>query len=227
MENKNNLPRHVGLIADGNRRWAKEYGLPKFEGHRQGFESVKNIVKTAEEIGIEIFTFWCFSTENWNRPEDEIAYLMDLFEKSLNDFQNIAGQNIRFRVVGQKWRFRESIQSKINEIETATKNNQKMIANAAMSYGGRDEITQAAKSIINQGISAENITEETISQNLWLPDIDLIIRTGGEQRLSGFLSWQSAYAELFFVKKYLPDFTSEDFKQIIAEYGQRQRRFGK
>lgn len=227
MENKPNLPRHVGLITDGNRRWAKENNLPSFEGHRQGFESVKNIVKTAEKIGIEIFTFWCFSTENWDRPADEIAYLMNLFERSLEDFKDIAGQNMRFRVVGQKWRFRQSIQEKIDEIETATANNKGMTVNAAMSYGGRDEIAQAVKSIIKQKISAENITEKIISENLWLPDIDLIIRTGGEQRLSGFLSWQSAYAELFFVKKYLPAFAPEDFKQIIAEYGRRQRRFGK
>lgn len=227
MENKPNLPRHVGLITDGNRRWAKENNLPSFEGHRQGFESVKNIVKTAEKIGIEIFTFWCFSTENWDRPADEVAYLMNLFERSLEDFKNIAGQNMRFRVVGQKWRFRQSIQKKITEIENATANNKGMAVNVAMSYGGRDEITQAVKNIVKKGISPENINEKIISENLWLPDIDLIIRTGGEQRLSGFLPWQSVYAEFFFVKKYLPVFTPDDFSQIIAEYGQRQRRFGK
>ncbi len=227
MEKQPNLPRHVGLITDGNRRWARERGLPLFEGHRQGFEAIKKIVKTADAAGIKIFTFWCFSTENWDRPEDEIAYLMDLFEKSLEDFKNIAGDNMRFRVVGQKWRFRESIRKRIEKIENATKNNQGMNVNAGMSYGGRDEIVQGIKKIIEKNIKPRDITEQTVSENLWLPDIDLIIRTGGEQRLSGFLAWQATYAELFFVKKYLPDFTPEDFNQILIKYDRRERRFGK
>jgi len=227
MENQSTLPRHVGLITDGNRRWAKEHGLPSFEGHNKGFDAIKKIIETAGEKGIEMFTFWAFSTENWDRSKEELAYLMDLFEKSLNDFERISGKNIRFRIVGQKYRFRQSIQRKIEEVERSTADNKGMIVNMGMSYGGRDEIVQGIKSIIEKGIKPEEITEKTISDNLWLPDIDLIIRTGGEQRLSGFLPWQSTYAELFFVKKYLPDFAPTDFNTILAEYSRRQRRFGK
>ena len=222
-----NLPCHVGLITDGNRRWAKEHNLPKFEGHRRGFEAVKKIAEAAREKGIKIFTFWCFSTENWDRPEDEVAYLMDLFEESLGEFGKMAKDNVRLRVVGQKWRFRPSIQNKMGEIERATAANTGMTINMGMSYGGRDEITQGIKRIIEKHVKPEDVTEKLVSENLWLPDIDVIIRTGGDQRLSGFLPWQSTYAELFFVKKYLPDFTPADFEAILAEYGLRQRRFGK
>ncbi len=222
-----NPPRHVGLISDGNRRWAKEHNLPKFVGHRKGFEAVKKIADAAQRKGIEIFTFWCFSTENWGRPADEIAYLMDLFEESLGEFGKMTENNARIRIVGQRWRFRPSIQKKMEDVEKITAANTGMIINMAMSYGGRDEITQGIKKIIEKGIKPENITEKVISESLCLPDIDLIIRTGGEQRLSGFLTWQSVYAELFFVKKYLPDFTPEDFEEILEEYSLRQRRFGK
>lgn len=221
------LPRHVGLITDGNRRWAKEHGLPKFEGHRQGFEAIKRIAQAAQESGVRMFTFWCFSTENWGRGADEIAYLMDLFEKALGDFKNIAQNETRIRIIGQKWRFRPSIQRKMEEVEAATANNPGMVINMGMSYGGRDEIAQGIKKIIEKGIKPEEITEKIISENLWLPDADLIIRTGGERRLSGFLTWQSVYAELFFVKKYLPDFTVEDFNEVLEEFASRQRRFGK
>ncbi|MFZ3073667.1 MAG: polyprenyl diphosphate synthase [Minisyncoccales bacterium] len=227
MENQSTLPRHVGLITDGNRRWAKERGLPSLEGHNKGFDAIKKIIEEASKKGIKIFTFWAFSTENWDRSKEEVAYLMDLFEKSLNDFEKISRKNLRFRIVGQKHRFKQSIQRKIEEVEKATADNKGMIVNMGMSYGGRDEIVQGFKKIIEQGINSEKITEETISDNLWMPDVDLIIRTGGEQRMSGFLAWQSTYAELFFVKKYLPDFTPADFDAVLAEYGQRQRRFGK
>ena len=222
-----NTPRHVGLITDGNRRWARENGLPKFEGHRRGFDAVKKIAQAAQKKGIEIFTFWCFSTENWSRSADEVAYLMDLFEEALGEFEKIAENNAKVRVVGQKWRFRPSIQKKIEEVEKATAANKGMTINMGMSYGGRDEIIEGIKKIVEKGIKPADITEKTVSENLWLPDIDLIIRTGGEQRLSGFLTWQSVYAELFFVKKYLPDFTPEDFEGILKEYSMRQRRFGK
>lgn len=223
-----NLPRHIGLIADGNRRWAKEHNLPKFEGHRRGFEAIKKIAQTVQQKGIEMFTFWCFSTENWERPADEVAYLMDLFESSLDKFGKIAEQNnARLRIIGQKWRFRPSIKKKIEDVEKKTINNSGTIFNMGLSYGGRDEIIQAIKKIIEKGLTAQSIDEKTVSENLWLPDIDMIIRTGGEQRLSGFLPWQAVYAELFFVKKYLPDFTPADFEAVLNEYASRQRRFGR
>ena len=227
MENQSTLPRHIGMITDGNRRWAKNRGLPSLEGHNKGYEAIKKIVKAAAEKGIEMFTFWAFSTENWNRTEEEIQYLMDLFEKSLDDFEKISGKDMRFRVIGQKARFRQSIQEKIKIVENATSSNKGMIVNMGMSYGGRDEIVEAAKSIARKSVNPDEITEKTISDNLWLPDADMIIRTGGEQRLSGFLAWQATYAELFFIKKYLPDFTSADFDEVLAEYARRQRRFGK
>jgi undecaprenyl diphosphate synthase len=227
MENQSTLPRHAGLITDGNRRWAKEHGLPSLEGHNRGFDAIKKIIEAANEKNIEMFTFWAFSTENWGRSKEEVAYLIDLFEKSLNDFEKIAGKNMRIRIVGQKHRFKPAIQRKIEKVEKATADNKGMIVNMGMSYGGRDEIVQGIKSIIKKGIRPEEIAEKTVSDNLWLPDADLIIRTGGEQRLSGFLAWQSTYAELFFVKKYLPDFTPADFNAVLAEYSQRQRRLGK
>ncbi len=228
MEKQPNLPRHVGLITDGNRRWAREKGLPSFEGHRQGCEAGKNILQAAYNIGIKEFTAWAFSTENWNRSEKEINYLMNLFEKWLNDsLKRYKDKNVKIRVVGQKWKVPKSFQKVITKAEQETANNSGMIFNMALSYGGRDEIVQGIKKIIEKNIKPQDINEQTVSENLWLPDIDLIIRTGGEQRLSGFLAWQATYAELFFVKKYLPDFTPEDFNQILIKYGRRQRRFGK
>jgi len=149
-QNQNiNFPRHIGLIADGNRRWAKEHNLPKFEGHRRGFEAIKKIARAAQQKGIEMFTFWCFSTENWNRPAGEVAYLMDLFESSLDEFGKMAEQNkARLRIIGQKWRFRPSIQKKIEDVEKTTINNSGTILNMGLSYGGRDEIIQGIKKII-------------------------------------------------------------------------------
>jgi len=228
MQNESSLPRHVGLIADGNRRWANEHGLPSFEGHRKGFEAGKKIIETAHARGISEFTAWAFSTENWDRSKEEISYLMHLFEEWLDKFYSqFEGKNVCIRVIGQKSRLPLSLQNKIKDVERKTAKNSGMVFNLALSYGGRDEIVQGIKTIISKGIKAEDVTEKTVSDSLWLPDIDLVIRTGGEQRLSGFLAWQSTYAELFFVKKYLPDLNPDDFDGILAEYRQRQRRFGK
>lgn len=222
------LPKHVGLITDGNRRWAKEHGLPSFEGHRRGFEASKKIIETAYERGIKNFTAWAFSTENWDRSKEEVDYLMNLFEKWLGEVAEMTdSKNIRIRVIGQRWRLPASLQKKSAAAEEKTAKNSGMVFNMALSYGGRDEIVEAVKKIAKQGIKPENITEQTISDNIWMPDADLIIRTGGDQRLSGFLTWQAQYAELIFVKKYLPDFTPADFDAALAEYAGRQRRFGK
>jgi len=228
MENESSLPRHVGLITDGNRRWAKEHGLPSLEGHRKGFEAGKKIIETAHKRGIKELTAWAFSTGNWDRSKEEIDYLMRLFESWLSDtLVQFKEKNVRIRVVGQKWRVPISFQRKIEEAENLTAGNTGMIYNMALSYGGRDEIVQGIKKIMASGAKPQDVTEKTVSDSLWLPDIDLIIRTGGEQRLSGFMAWQATYAELFFVKKYLPDFNPDDFDEILAEYSQRQRRFGK
>jgi len=222
------LPRHIGLITDGNRRWAKAHGLPSLEGHRRGCEAAKLIAQAAFDHGIKEFTAWAFSTENWNRSKEEIDYLMKLFKNWLEEFSvQFKNKNVKIRVVGQKWKVPHSFQKVIERVEEETNDCTGMTFNMALSYGGRDEIVQGIKKMLENGTKPVNITEKTVSENLWLPDIDLIIRTGGEQRLSGFLTWQSVYAELFFVKKYLPDFTPDDFKEILDEFARRQRRFGK
>ncbi|MCU0653413.1 MAG: polyprenyl diphosphate synthase [Candidatus Pacebacteria bacterium] len=225
---KNSLPRHIGLITDGNRRWAKNHGLPSLEGHRQGFEAAKKVFRTAYERGIKEFTAWAFSTENWNRSAEEIDYLMKLFEtwlKHLSD--DYAKKGVRIRVFGQIERVPDSLQRAAAAAVEKTAQNSAATFNLALSYGGRDEIVQGIKKIAAAGIKPEDITEQTVSKNLWLPDADLIIRTGGEKRLSGFMAWQSVYAELFFIDKYLPDFMPQDLDKILAEYAQRNRRFGK
>jgi len=228
MENQSSLPRHIGLITDGNRRWAKSNGFPSLDGHKKGFEAGKKIVETAYDRGIKEFTAWAFSTENWDRSKEEIDYLMALFENWLDEFlKSFKDKNVKIRVVGQKWRVPLSLQKKIEQAERETAGRDGMVFNLALSYGGRDEIVEGIKTIVKNGIIAGEINENTVSDNIWLPDVDMIIRTGGEVRLSGFLAWQSTYAELFFIKKYLPDFTPEDFDAILAEYAQRQRRFGK
>lgn len=228
LDKKSILPRHIGLIMDGNRRWAKQHNLPSFEGHRRGIEASKKIIEAARKKGIENFTAWGFSTENWNRTKEEVDYLMDLFELNLEDYyKKYADKNVKIRVIGQKWRLRPSFQKKIAKVEQKTADKTGMTFNLALSYGGRDDIVQAVKKILKQGIGAENIFEQTISDNVLTPNVDLIIRTGGEMRLSGYLMWQSQYAELIFVKKYLPDFTPEDFEATLAEFASRQRRFGK
>jgi undecaprenyl diphosphate synthase len=222
------LPLHVGLITDGNRRWAKEHGLPSLEGHRQGFLAVKKVIEAAYGLGIKNFTAWAFSTENWDRSKEEIDYLMKLYEKWLSDLlKDNRDKNIKIRIIGQKWRVPKFLQEKIAKAEEKTASNSDMVFNMALSYGGRDEIVQAIKKIQEQGIATDNITEQTISDNIWTPDVDLIIRTGGEMRLSGYLMWQAQYAELIFVKKYLPDFAPADFEACLTEFANRQRRFGK
>jgi len=222
------LPRHLGIIIDGNRRWAKERGLPTLEGHKRGFEAVKEIIKATKERGIKILTIFCFSTENWNRSKEEVGYLMNLMEKSLEDyFENFKNQDIRIQIIGQKERFSPSIQEKIARVERDTEKNKTMTVNLAMSYGGRAELVEALKNIIKKGIKPDDITEQTIKDNLWTTDVDLVIRTGGEQRLSGFLLWQVAYSEFLFVPKYWPDFSEADLDAALADYASRQRRFGK
>ncbi len=228
MENQFSLPRHLGIILDGNRRWAKEHGLPTPEGHRKGFENVKLIIQAAQDREIKTLTLFCFSTENWNRPKEEIDYLMDIFRKSLSDyFGKFNGKNVKINVLGQKEKFARDIKEQMEKIESETKNNTGMILNLALSYGGRAELVDAIKKIVKKGIDPDKITEDTVKENLWTSDVDLIIRTGGEQRLSGFLLWQAAYSEFLFVKKYWPDFDENDLDAALADYASRQRRFGK
>ncbi len=226
------IPIHLGVIIDGNRRWAKKNNLPSFEGHRRGFKNFKKIADYAFARGVEILTVYAFSTENWNRTKLEVSYLMKLLGLAFTKkyLAELNKSKIRLRVIGQKERLSKVLQDKIKKVENATKNNQKGILNLAVSYGGRPEIVRAIREIVEQKVPSDKINEETISNNLWTvgqPDVDLIIRTGGEQRLSNFLIWQCAYSELYFTEKYWPEFSEKDLDEAFEEYGRRQRRFGK
>ncbi len=223
-----NLPRHLGIIMDGNRRWAKAKNLPVFEGHRQGGEVLKKITIAAQKKGIKTITFFCFSTENWQRPQEEVDYLMKLtHEAFISRLGELQKEKIKIKIIGQKDTLPEKVAKESAIVEEETKNNTGMTLNLAMSYGGRAELVDAIKNIVKKGIDLDKITEDTVKENLWTSDVDLIIRTGGEQRLSGFLLWQAAYSEFLFVKKYWPDFSEADLDAALAEYANRQRRFGK
>ncbi len=225
-----NIPYHLGIIIDGNRRWAKERGLPPFRGHQKGVGKVKELIEWSKNRGIKILTLFVFSNENWKRPKTEVGYLMRLFKKGLIGFKkNIKKVNkdgIRIKVIGLREKFPKFLQKEIKEIEELTKDNQAMTVNFAMSYGGRAEITEAIKNIIKNKIPPEKITEDVISKNLWTSDLDFLIRTGKEQRISNFLIWQAAYSELYFYKKYWPDFTEKDLDEALEDFSRRQRRFG-
>ncbi len=221
---------HLGIIVDGNRRWAKKNKKPSIFGHKKGLDNVRELTKYIFSKGVKFITLYLFSTENWNRSKTEVSYLMKLFENSLSkkNIQELNDKNIRVKIIGQKEKLSKKLQKKIEWVEKETKNNKKGQLNLCISYGGRPEIIQAIKKIIKEG--ASEITEKLVSDNLWTagtPDPDLIIRTSGEQRLSNFLTWQSAYSELYFPNKYWPEFTKKDIDKALEEYDKRQRRFGK
>jgi len=219
---------HLGIIIDGNRRWARKRGLPTLVGHKRGFDIVRKTIKWGKKKGIKILTFFCFSTENWKRSKTEVNYLMRLAERMINSCaKEISQEGIRVKIIGQKKRLPKSLQKAIAKAEKLTKNNKEMTVNFALSYGGRTEITEAIKNIIKKKIPVKKITEQVISENLWASDLDLIIRTGEEQRLSNFLIWQAAYSELYFLPKYWPDFSERDLDTAIEKFNKRQRRFGK
>ncbi|XOB46504.1 MAG: polyprenyl diphosphate synthase [Candidatus Nealsonbacteria bacterium] len=221
-------PKHLGIILDGNRRWAKEKGLPVFEGHKKGLEKIKKVVEWCKEKGIKILTLFVFSTENWKRSKKEIDYLMGLVKKAMNvDLKEASKQGIKVRVIGERERLPKIVQEAIEKIERTTKKNKKITLNLALSYGGRGEIVQAVKNIVKKKVSVNKITEDLISKNLWASDLDMIIRTGKEQRISNFLIWQAAYAELYFFTKYWPDFSKRDLNIALLDYSRRQRRFGR
>lgn len=224
---------HVAIIPDGNRRWAKERGFPAVEGHRVGSDkALPNLFDALTELGIKYFTFWALSPENFTkRSEGEIANLMLLTRFYLqHKIKEIHSKNIQIHVIGDIAKLPKDIQELLAKAIEKTKDNTGLIATFAVNYGGRDEMMRAVKKIVAEGISEEEITREVISSHLdtnGIPDPDLIIRTGGEKRTSGFLLWQSEYAEYAFSDKYFPDFSAEDLKQCVEDYLQRQRRFGK
>ena len=227
------IPTHIAIIMDGNGRWAKAKGLPRSAGHQQGVETVKRITEEATRLGVKYLTLYTFSTENWNRPSDEVATLMALILDSLEE-EIFMKNNVRFRVIGDRERLPQAVKERLGLCETNTKNNTKMTMVVALSYSSRWEITRAVRRISADAaagkLKQEDISEETVEKYLetsFMPDPELLIRTGGELRLSNYLLWQCAYAELYFCDTYWPDFNEADFQQAIAQYQHRQRRFGK
>ena len=225
------IPKHVGIIMDGNGRWAEMRGLPRSEGHKRGVERVIQISKAACGVGVKTLSLYAFSIENWSRPESEISMLMKLLESFLiNDLDAFIENSIRFRVIGNREKLPVKIQYLIRHVEKMTEGNTSLLVNCALSYGGRDEIVRAVKKALVAGVAPDDLTEENISSNLdtsGVPDPDLIIRTSGELRLSNFLLWQSAYSEFFFTNTLWPDFTREEFLEALYQYQIRDRRFGK
>jgi len=225
------LPKHIGIMIDGNRRWAKEKKLPAFLGHKKGIERVVEIIDYAAKKGIKVLTLYGFSTENWNRSKKEVDYLMDLFtefaRKHARDFKK---KGIQFCHIGGLEKLPKRLQKEIKEAQKLTKNNKKMVLNIALNYGGRNEIVRAIREIVRKKISPEKINEKVVMNYLdtkGLPDADFIIRTSGEMRLSNFLPFQGTYAELYFPKICWPDFTKKQFDLAIKEFQKRHRRFGK
>ena len=230
-ENQNiKIPIHVGLIMDGNGRWATQQGLPRLAGHKAGVENVKPTVLAAKKFGIKYLTFYAFSTENWKRPQDEVSWIMNLLSIFIDrEVNNLHKEGVRILHIGRRERLDQSLRKKIEGAIELTKNNTTITVQMGLDYGGRDEITQAVRKIVTSGVSLEEVNEELISQNLYtagIPDPDLVIRTSGEMRTSNFLIWQSAYAEWIFPETYWPDFTEEVFWQMLVEYSRRDRRFG-
>ena len=245
--NKNNIPEHIAIIMDGNGRWAAAQGKPRKYGHQAGVETVRRITTECARLGVKYLTLYTFSTENWNRPADEVSALMGLVLTSLED-EIFMKNNVRFRVIGDMKRLPDEVQTRLQETMDHTAGNTSMTLVVALSYSSRWEITEAVKQIVAEvndmkelprniiknvrtgGIRMEDITEETISQHLatnFMPDPDLLIRTGGELRVSNYLLWQIAYSELYFCDTYWPDFMEEDLHKAIESYQNRQRRFGK
>lgn len=232
--NTENMPKHIAIIMDGNRRWAREKGLDPKQGHREGAKTLEKIVRYANKIGLEYITVYAFSTENWKRSEDEVGALMILLQKYLDDYSKRADtENIKVKVLGDITRLSEGMQKSIKKCMERTKNNTGVVFNIALNYGSRNEIVSAVKNIAyevkNGNINVEEITEDTISNNLYTagePDPDLLIRTSGELRLSNFLLWQLAYTEFLFVDKHWPDFSEEDIDMAIKVFQKRNRKFG-
>ncbi len=234
MKENQIMPKHIAIIMDGNRRWAKGKMLPVKLGHKQGAETLKKVVRHANKIGLEYITVYAFSTENWKRSKEEVDSLMSLLENYLDDFAKEADtENIVIRVLGDLTALSESLQDSIKRTIERTKNNTGTIFNIALNYGGRNEIVNAVREISKEvqtgNLKIEDIDENIISEHLYTkkdPDPDLLIRTSGELRLSGFLPWQTVYSEFIFLEKLWPDFTTEDLDNAIEVFKKRNRKFG-
>lgn len=230
----NNLPKHIGIIMDGNGRWAKKRGLPRSAGHRAGAESLKKIVTEANNLGVKYITVYAFSTENWKRPKAEVDFLMNLLLDYLrNAERELAGENVRIRAIGSRKELSEEIREQILLTEDLTKDRTGIVMNIALNYGGREELVRAARQLCQKAVDGkidpQKLSESDMEKELYTagqPDVDLLIRTSGEQRLSNFMLWQVSYGEMIFSDKLWPDFKPEDLRECIMIYQQRGRRFG-
>jgi len=224
------IPNHVAIIMDGNGRWAEQRGLSRLEGHRAGAKNIRPTIKCLDQHHIKYVTLYGFSTENWNRPEDEVTGLLHLLEASIDkQTRELQKRGIKLRHLGRLEEFPQYLQLAINRAVELTKNNTRMTLNLALNYGGRLEILDAVRRLITEGIPSQNIDEELFNSYLYtagLPDVDLLIRTGGEFRISNFLMWQAAYSELYFTPVLWPDFDKKELEKALLTYSQRRRRFG-
>jgi len=232
---KNKVPEHVAIIMDGNGRWAKLRGKPRVFGHKNGVKSVRSTVEAAAEIGIKALTLYAFSTENWKRPKKEVLLLMGLLVSSLkNELSVLTKNNVKLNAIGNLDNLPKKVSKELKEVIDKTKNNTKITLTLALSYGSREEIVKAVQSIskkvVNNSLNIKEINENIINNHLYtvtLPDVDFLIRTSGEKRISNFLLWQIAYAEIYFTDIFWPDFTKEHFLKAILNFQQRERRYGK
>lgn len=224
------VPRHVGYIVDGNRRWARQHGIPTYEGHLAGYNAIQEVAKATFDAGVEYVSAYIFSTENWKRSEEEVGKLMGLVLKLLtSDLRQLEENSIQLKVLGSREGVSDKILKAIDDAEARTVNNTHGTLALCFNYGGQLEITDAIKKIVQSGTNVDEISPELISENLYSPDVpqvDLIVRTSGEQRISNFMLWRAAYSELLFLDKFWPDMTKEDVAAILEEYSQRDRRIG-
>jgi len=223
--------KHTAIIMDGNRRWAKEKNLPSAVGHKKGVEALKTTLRACNDFGIKYLTVYAFSTENWNRKKEEVEFLMNLLAITLtNELDEMNRENVQIHFIGDLTRLSDKLQKILQNAVETTKNNTGVNLQIAFNYGARDEIVNAVKNIISSGISSDAVTEETVSKSLYtkdIPDPDILIRTGGEMRISNYLLWQIAYSEIIIRQEYWPDFGKQSLAECVLEFGKRQRRYGK
>ncbi|MBI1793312.1 MAG: isoprenyl transferase [Chloroflexi bacterium] len=224
------IPRHVAIIMDGNGRWALSRGLPRIAGHKAGTENLRRVIRSTVEFGIKYLTIYAFSTENWGRPPEEVQGLMNILEDVIDrELNELHKEGVQLRHIGRLERLAPTLQGKVLDAVGMTRNNDRLILNIALNYGGRDEIVQAIQKMMRDGVKLEDVNDALVSQYLYtagIPDPDLIIRTSGELRVSNFLIWQAAYSEWYITPTYWPDFNKEEYRRAIETYVQRDRRFG-
>lgn len=230
MEKESGI-KHIAIIMDGNRRWAKEHNLPSAAGHKKGVASLRNVVRACDEFGVKYLTVYAFSTENWKRSKEEVDFLMDLVAVTLkNELDDMHKENVKISFIGDSSKLSDKLQKITSNAQDKTKNNDGVNLQIALNYGSRDEIVNAVKSIIDDGYKSGDITADVISKHLYtkdIPDPDILIRTGGEKRISNYLLWQIAYSEVIVVDEYWPEFDRCSLLKCIEEFNRRQRRYGK